>query len=383
MRGFIFNVVEKGIRTLHIQRVAKTARLIGVKGSAKAREKIANELYTNYSKLMDDAFELKEKTGQKAIITKEELGDFFKQLIPNIKVELFKIDDEMSSFYSGFLRQKMNKESGTIEGYEIHTRFTDNKDFYEKDDFEKIKTFKHEKKHLLRRITQPRYAVTKLLKNTTPEMKKNQWNFYKSVLYQDEVKNLAILSQSSPRGPKLKIINSIKTKIDDILLRKQRKYLRQHPNARIELLEKELENFFKGNKCSSEAKIEILQKWRYALKDEFAECTDGKLYCIEKEYAPEKLFKLLDGKSRIYYQPERTIDNKKIYFDPSGCTTTEEIMNKLNSFVDMVKNDSCKNISEHKYFFPQKIKIIEQMLADEMSKAGHDVKLWSTKTTSV
>lgn len=103
----------------------------------------------------------------------------------------------------------------------------------------------------------------------------------------------------------------------------KRFYLKTNKTARINFVKNKINDFFIKNTFSSEEKIDILRIWKCGLRDELSA-----------------------------YKSEVT---KKVKVKPWQ-----------------------KKFESH-FFFSEKIKIVEKMLAEEMAKAGHDVKCWSIK----
>jgi hypothetical protein len=269
-----------------IQRVLKTAKLKGQTGSLSRRGQVADKLCAKFSAMMNDTFELKEKAGQKAVVTKEEIEGFFKKLAPNVELDVIDAD------YSA-LGYKLSKDGDkkSIKGYCLKLPFSRWGGGIDKNNHENILSLDHEKRHFFTHITEPKYTANKLAKKLTPEDNKLAWNFYEKILYKEEF--------TFPNGSILKEAKA----------------------TRRNFVKEKIGQFFKANPFPSDQKIEILKKWRYNLKDES---------------------KAFDSSLSSYWKNQST----------SG---------KQESFIP-------KGFVENNLFFPEKIKIVEKMLAAEIAK---------------
>ena len=219
----------------YIQRVANTARLASARGSIAEREKLENELCEKFSQLMQDTFERKEKAGKKPVITREELGDFFKKLLPGVSIKVQKSrGGRVVPVYSSF-------EDEAISGYVLHSKFTNFKNYLRSDDLANLGLFEHEKRHVIRAVVEPKYYGRYMAPKLPGIENDLQYDFYDGFLHANEFNHRYNFHQEVMEERKAKRINLVKEKIEAL---------------------------FQKNSFSSESKIETLQAWRYGLKDE-------------------------------------------------------------------------------------------------------------------
>lgn len=180
--------------SLYIPKIANTARLKGITGSVAEREKVCEKLFAKFSTFLEDTFEKNSKWGAE-YISRFELNDFFKKTIPNINVRIIDYNKGNSSA-NGMLENIVAKNYFNIIGYRLKVPFTMHNSIIYKKDFEKIGTLSHEVKHLFKQITEPKYPI-QVIQNLPALLDDKQYNFYKRVLYKNEIEELTIIDKDA------------------------------------------------------------------------------------------------------------------------------------------------------------------------------------------
>lgn len=223
-----------------IPRVAKSAKLPNIKGSAVERTRMAEDLSTKFTEFVNDAFKKQTQVGKDAFITKKEIGNWIKENCKNVNVKLKRNKDKTCG---GAIRDVANIFSGTVKGYSIHLPFKSS--LSPIIDKEGARVLIHESRHLFDYITQPKIVArsnTKfligLLKDVNYKTIVSNWNFYSEFLRKPELTKEAI-------------------KEDLFLLENRKKLVQTHFHS-----------------TSTKQRIEHLQEWRHRLKTEKSAFTD-------------------------------------------------------------------------------------------------------------
>jgi len=317
---------------MYIQRVADTARLKGAAGSIAKRIKLEDRLNAKFVELMDDKFE---KQGR---ISKKDILGFFKELAPNIQLKISKYKNTVNGS-GGFLEYDTPKTEA-VKKFNIHIPFTNDTDFIEKADYKTIRSLLHEKGHFFKRTIEPKYIARFGEKNLSEKLNRAQSKFYYN-LYQNESGDL-------------------------------------NGSTRIDFVENNINKFFKKQACSTQEKIEILQLWRYGLKDESNAIKKGISAEIKAAIPFNKIASELRFKDYVKRLKIGASDkNHIVNFDSRkyGTYDYEEKTKRLKLFVKRVENVSYKATVEDHFFFPQKIELMEKMLAKELTQARAEQKV--------
>lgn len=330
---------------MYIQRVAKTARLIGVTGSPAKRGKIADALGKKFSKMIEDTFERKEKAGQEPVITLDEIKSFFKELVPNVKLKIFKTR-KISTHGTGFA----DSTSTEIVEHYLKIPFTDGKNFIKKSDYENLSTLDHEKSHFLQAITEPKYIVHDTKGRLSEKSDKIQWDFYDTFLYKNELEKLNLFTQNA---------------------------LKEDPSLRVGAIKKKIDKFFKQNSFSTREKIDILQNWRHYLKTEVKAYKEDTCSNIKHKYVINDLSEKIKRNEELILDEYDQNDKKILSYNSNLHDGADKKIKALQEFTDRAKDMKYQEIVETRYFFPQKLKIVEEMLAQGLQKARakHKIKL--------
>lgn len=291
-----------------------------VKATPCTREAIADMLHAEFFKLVDDVFE------KKGHVTIKEIREFIKKLIPNVNIEIVEAK-------GGALKCKYNDEIKTVEGYDLEILFTRDK-VIEKNDSVSNKILAHEVKHLFKSITDPKYICHINTGKLSPETNSLQSSFYVDVLYNNELNYF-----------KQTVLNN---------------------TQRSKFIKTIIKDFLKG--FSLEEQIIFLTRWRYGLKDEKEASKAGIDSYIQHKFNFKNLSKRLkNGKDihPIYY----ITGSEKISFDSKLYKTIEEKINKLEEFIKNAQKLEQNEDDKNWFFFSEKIKIMEEMLAEKIQTA--------------
>lgn len=331
---------------LLIPRIISTARLKGITGSVAEREMAAHSLKLMFKDLLIETFEKNSSNGD-PVVYKTDIKEILGDLIPNIKIGITSYDKKNKNT-SGSISNWPSNDYKAIVGYILKIPFTnENSSSISVKDTQSINVLAHEVVgHLFKQITEPKYPLRfgKIIFDSKRD--KKQWEFYKNVIYRNELEELSALVKNKSGTGSFSLLNSLKTRINKF---------REKESIRGKSVEKKVKKFFKNNKFSPQEKIEVLQKWRYGLKDEIYAYKAG--CCAEVEY---NYFS--DG---IYIN---TIPKNNI---------TEELIKDYKNELKNLQKTFYTNCVERELFLPQKLKIIEKTLINEYAKAGHDIKAWS------
>lgn len=323
-----------------VERVARTAQLIGIKGSPMQREKFADELCLKCAKLMEDTFKLKEQAGQEAVVTKEELKTFYDKLTPNVRLYIGSSNKE-NSLSRASLGYLFDNKGKTVKSYFMELPFV-MPQIIKKDDEEMMGCWKHETRHFFRHITEPKYSLHATPGDLSYKKYELQGNFYKDILYKNDVDEMSFI---------------------------KRNWVKINKSARSNFVKKGIEKFFGENAFSSKEKIAALQQWRYRLKDEITAFKDQISVWHQNDLPFNELTEKLKNGKQV--KKEFTVrDGKKGFcYDSNKYLTVEEKIQALKNFIDKVREADFKDAVETQFFFPEKIKIIETMLRAELLNA--------------
>lgn len=222
----MINLLKKSISKSSPGRLSSSAKLSGIKGSESQRSKMAYDLNNKFFDLINDQFEAKIKTGQKAKLNNEEILSVIKKVIPDVNVSVKKFTGKGVAM----METIFDKQRKKAVKFELLLKNGITKGVNESD-------LRHEMRHLLDAVTQPKYTARNntmclvgRLKNYSDKIDDKHFEMFDKLLY----------------APK-KFEDS---KMETIYVKET------------------LNEYFKKSKTPTEEKIEILQKWRYDLKTE-------------------------------------------------------------------------------------------------------------------
>jgi hypothetical protein len=220
-------------------RVASSAKMLGIKGSATQRAQLAGELNDKLFRIIGDEFVRKMAKSKKAKLSKEELARCINKIVPGVKVV---IKSEKNPRCLGSLDQILSRKK--VTGYILRLN-----DDVKKGENESI--LRHEMRHLLDYATQPKLsarsnigAIIKKLGNGSDSRMVRHWDFYSDTLYEKKVY--------------------------------------EDNQKELSELVKKVNFHFKALRTPAEEKIEILQNWRNGLK------TESNAYADEARFACKK-----------------------------------------------------------------------------------------------
>jgi len=327
-------------------KVATTAKLAGVKGSDAERENIASGLKRQLSKMIKDSFDQKESLGFKPIILKEEVEEFFEKLAPNVSILVESAQD-------GGVKPLVSGKMNTIKSYILRLPFETmgSNYFIKKSDSAKLDTLNHEASHLFGFIAAPKNGARFNPANLPEPTAFAGWSFYKKTLYWDET------SDSSVFGG----INAF------------RKHLVEDKNARIDSVKNKINGFFKENFCIPSEKIELLQSWRHNLKSEVLAYKEEYTKGTSKEiYLEDSITDLANGKNISKNYIDETGTPK--FMNTNKHKTLGGKIKEVKTALEEIGRSDYSSLVDQELFLPQKIKVIEELLRNEIAQVRANLK---------
>lgn len=326
---------------MYIQKVAKTAKLLGIKGSVAQREQLEDVLHAKFSQQIKDTFE------SQGFVTKKQVKGFLKELGKNVSVKVKESNHPaMGNKYSFFNRN-------VIKSKYLKLPFADKKRIY-KDDLESINNLHHEAEHYIVEIVESKYAAhLSTLENLPPSLKVQQNAFYYGKLYLNLPKNEAKTYQKEAANFS---VHNIK---------------KQSENNDINDIENAISNFFIDNKCTREQRINLFQGWRHGLRSEIKSYGKGSLAEMEYKYPLTKLTKRLKNGERLKLNENFELINQNLSFDSAKYKSHEEQQKALELFIEDVKLAKIQDSQEY-FDFKSTINVIEEKLSDTLKYARRE-----------
>lgn len=306
-----------------LSRVHSSAKLSKVSASVIERRVMENSWKAKFSKFVDDCFE---KNG---ILTKEEIQNFYKQQIPTIDVEV------ISSKRGGLGYKYTDDSEQAIKGYFVKVPFSNGKNVIYSDDCISSSILKHENGHLTRAIFEPKYSIISVPGRLSEKQNNEQCIFFNSLIYNNELSDLPF---------------------------SKKKDLTSNKTLRREFIKDSIDNFFLQNNFSSEEKIDILEKWRYRLKDELSEVRTETDALVENKFNKKNIEQSIKDNKNVIIP----INNELSFFS-SNYNTFEEKISALKSFIKKMQSYSYRNFADNQLFLFDKKQIIEKMLLKEIT----------------
>lgn len=304
-----------------INRVERTAKLTGISGSVDARNNIASRLNKRLFLMIDESINQRVKSGGKAYITKNEIGKHLKKLAEGVVLFLEKCED--SKLEASVCCEQVEGQINSVYGHVIALPFikNGNTEVLRQD---KVYIASHELRHFFDGVTQPR---TLAIENRFARVKHmpTHWNFYEENIYVDYPDEI----------DKAKIIPDLKNKID---------------------------NYFSKHKTTYKDKIVTLQYWRYCMQFELNAMKDDVLASIRPE--------IVEIKSKIKRgdKVQTRIEGADLEFDSENYSTKKERLKGLLKYNKANYNYNVETCDNENYFFSEKIKLLEQLIVENISK---------------
>lgn len=214
---------------MHIQRIAKTARLAGVTGSIEKRRDLASSFCEEFYQRVNKKLE---KNG---FIPRRGLENIFNELTPNVRLKVIWGD-------GGALGVRYDRKRKMVNGYFICLPFAEKRLTKDPED---IGNLCHEADHFFTYITRPAHTARFMLGKLSISKTNSEYKFYKNKIYA--------------------------------------------PSC---FIKKRIVNFFHNNNFLTKEKIEALQGWRYGLKGEISAYKTGAFSNIQYIYDFQKSNKL-------------------------------------------------------------------------------------------
>lgn len=318
--------------------ISSTAKLKNVTGSIELRNKQAETLRAGFSKMLDDTFESKEKRGQNPTISFEELKQFYKNIIPNITVNIKKAAGNFVMFNYG-------NKGEMIKGYDIGLKGKD--DFIKKGDYKALSALEHESAHLINYVTQPKIAAKKAAEGLSKVIYSMQNDFYDGIIYANEIEDL-------PANLK--------------------KTLQLDVNERVKYVKGLMNDFFGAFAFDRNEKIDILQSWRYSLKDELVAYKQDAQSAIKNKYPLDELSKKLKAGENLSFVEQNDAPLDDIEYSSQKFVSVEQKIDELKEFIKKSEDSLFNWYNKEHFFLEEKIKLVEDMLVKEITNARVQLK---------
>jgi hypothetical protein len=323
-------------------RVESTAKLLGCKGSEAVRTKVADDLSSRLSQMIRDTFEDQQNSGAEPILSQIALHWFLKKLAPNVNLKVSAV--RPGANYHGCVTSLMTDNGKSVKGYNLEIPF-DNGNFIKKDDSGKLGTLCHEARHFFNFITEPKYQAKITLRKIPRHKALAGWNFYGKVLYNEEANAL----------PGHDFATRLK------------KHLVEDKAARSCEVKKNLDSFLFNSGCSPNEKIQLLQQWRHELKTEIAAYKDKYMNTPSQRIAfADSMQKITKGEDvKFGYRNEL---GENVFIDTANEISLDDKINAVG--IALIKKGQSAYFSTvyQQGFLPEKLKVVEKTLAEEIGK---------------
>lgn len=328
---------SKIVENLVIEKVARSAKLRNIRGTEEERLLQENVIFKKILASIEDKFVKNEK------ITAQEICEVVSANLPLVNFEL-----EQGSKNDGFGLIDFVLDGKSVIGHKIKLKFSNGKDTIDKNDNNGRVSLIHELRHLVKRGIQPKYiAAESPVSRLSSEKYGYQENCYWKYIYNDETENLDFFEKLTKQNA-----------------------LKNNSNTRAKFLQSKIENLFKKRNFSSEEKVEVLDMWRKHLKDELDAYTESNMYDGKLRQPESQFLNKLNRGDDIFVQKTEKSESEDIpTFDSQKYKTKEEKINAMYEFFDKINHWRNQNIVDKKLFFPKKIKLVEQMLREEIQNA--------------
>lgn len=333
LRSFVKITIRiSGVTMINpIARIGEGARILTNKGSLAERLKIREQMRKNFASFIDDKFE------KQGFITVSDVNDYYKNSFKGVDITVSK---PKSRGYSGQLDFKYSPEKKSILGFVLELPFKGIKKAIKKDAVYNVKTAIHEDIHFGIYSTEPKYLV-QWTKGILSEKKFNsQSKFYDKIIYDNEFQD-----QAEKINPK------------------------RYKSERIKHFKSLVGNYFNKKHFTQEEKIDVLRRWKYYIKEEICAFKGGTFARVQREYPIKELSKELSNGGELEFNETFNSGAIKIDYNSTQYQTVEEKIKGLKQFVKSVQKTNYKRIIETLCFFPEKLKIVEQMLREEIQNA--------------
>lgn len=348
-----------------VQKILNTAKITRTVDSAISRTQVAANLRKDFYALLEDTFESKQKASKSGGITIDDIKGIFKKLTPDINIEV------QSGYAGGKLAPIYADETKTaVSGYKLFIPFKSTENILYKNEHKYVRQLVHEAGgHCITNVAEPKYMRHVMRGPLSKTQHTVQNNFYDTFLYSENNQSASLfkkfgLGKSVSAEEKMA---SIKDKVSIFF----------DPKSQTE--QDKLYNYYTSEAFDSSSKIDVLQKWRYYLKNEAIAHQEQVAYDIECKYPFKQLIAKLENNEKVVLSEKSFIDKNKISFDSSKYNSLEEKSFALEQFLKNAQASNYQVTVENEYLFSAKIKLIEDMLSEEMAKNSHDVRAWQKK----
>jgi len=333
--------ITREFKTFNIpSKVEPGAKLARIKGSVAQREKVADNLSKQFSTMVKDTFKFRKDIGVTPLITIREVLGFIEKLTPNLAFVI-------KSAKKGCVQPLYNPSIGSVKGYKLELPFDRNSvaSVIYSNDFERLDTLDHEMRHFFDFITQPKYMARFSPSKKNAIRRTDEWNFFEKGLYPPRAEN--------PLG--LETNELIKMR------------LHENKSARSYAVKHSIQDFFQEQGASSSDQIDMLQTWRHRLKCEVYACHEGYTRGTSRANSfHDDVLSIVNGEE-VAFQYNGLVDTV-ICTDTRNHSTQKQKILEVKKAYQALGEYRFETVVNQLYFFPQKIKVIEEMLAAEIAK---------------
>lgn len=319
--------------------IASTARLLENIASKVKNKEATEKICVSFSKFLEDTFERKAQIGKTPKVTKNEIINFYKEQFPNfnLKIKRGKKPNVAALF---------DPTETKIIGYEATLPLSLFGNSIKRSAPQKVGDTVHEMTHVIKDGVETSTTAHIFLGNMGASKDLKQLKFYNNMLYGNEIEYLSVMEE---------------------------RFVPSEPLARKNAIKNEIIGFFKENNFTTENRIETLQNWRGRLEGEIEAFTNGIAEATKYKFPIEELkLKLINNK-------DFSLVDKGLLFDSQKEQKLEAKISGLAQFIKKSEKNKSDSLIRDIFFLSEKKEIVEQTMAEEMLKAGHDVRAWAVK----
>jgi len=260
-------------------------------------------------------------------ISLETINNCFKTLVKNDELVI-----ENSAF--GGVEYGLPERGDNFSGLKLKIPFPNKDGIIRKNDPDSIEVLTHEIDHVLRYKTQKGFLMTLITKKLPEKLDFLQDFFYEKFLHKNEVVSHYVYPE--------KMLNN--------------------KEARTKYVRKTIEKFLNKKSITPEQRVEILKVWQCGMYDELMAYKKSSHNYVKYKFPSDDLVKKLKNSEDL------NLEESGAVYDSSKIEKLEEKLLALKEFIKQAEKNYTQKIIEKNYFFEGKIKVINEMLANETKK---------------
>lgn len=319
--------------------IASTARLLENVASKIKNKEATEKICATFSTFLEDTFERKAQIGKTPKVTKNEILNFYKEHFPNFNLKIKRGKNPS-------VRPLFDPTNTKIIGYEASLPLSLFGNSIKRSAPQKVGNTVHEMGHVIKNGVETSTTAHLFPHNMGVAKSKEQLKFYNNLLYGNDIEYLSVMED---------------------------RIISPEPLARKNAIKNEISGFFKENNFTTENRIEALQNWRGRLEGEIDAFKEGIAATIKYE-SPIKELKL-----KLNDNIDFSLANKDVFYNSQNEQNFEGKIKGLAQFIKKSELNQSESLVRDSFFLLEKKEIIEATMAEEMLKAGHDVKAWAVK----